>query len=127
LNASVHPLVLAGLVPLMLEHRWAFRRLLFIGKVDQLDLLARKGWEDKVFEAGVRTLRQMMGSWHVVDQRAGFAEIYAACSLASLLCWEIRRSSQARPPPVLRVRSALTYQLRASRWLPRRLFNSPTR
>ncbi len=62
--------LLVGVMPLMLERRWAFRRLLFIGKFDQLDLLARKGWEDEVSEAGVEALKQMMGSWHVVDLQA---------------------------------------------------------
>lgn len=62
--------VLVGLIPLMLECWWGFRRLLFIGKFGQLDLLARKGWEDEVLEAGVRALRQMMGSWHVLDLQA---------------------------------------------------------
>jgi hypothetical protein len=59
--------LLAGLIPLMLERQWGFRRLLFIAKREQLDLLVRKGWEDKVSEAGVRALRQMMDSWHVID------------------------------------------------------------
>jgi CelD/BcsL family acetyltransferase involved in cellulose biosynthesis len=60
--------LLVGLMPLMLENRWGFRRLLFIGKRGQLDLLAKKGWEDKVCEAGIRALRQMR-SWHVIDLR----------------------------------------------------------
>jgi CelD/BcsL family acetyltransferase involved in cellulose biosynthesis len=59
--------VLVGLIPLMLERWWGFRRLLFIGKFDPLDLLARKGWEDAVCEAGVHALRQMMGHRHVLD------------------------------------------------------------
>ncbi len=59
--------LLVGLIPLMLEQRWGFRRLTFIGKHSfQLDLLARKGWEDKVSEAGIRALRQMR-SWHAID------------------------------------------------------------
>jgi CelD/BcsL family acetyltransferase involved in cellulose biosynthesis len=62
--------LLVGLMPLMLERRWGFRRLLFIGKFDQLDLLARRGWEYKVSEVGIRALGQMMGSWHVVDLKA---------------------------------------------------------
>jgi CelD/BcsL family acetyltransferase involved in cellulose biosynthesis len=59
--------VLVGLIPLMLERWWGFRRLLFISKFDQLDLLARKGWEDRVCEAGVHALGRMMGRWHVID------------------------------------------------------------
>jgi CelD/BcsL family acetyltransferase involved in cellulose biosynthesis len=63
--------LLVGLMPLMLERRWGFlRKLLFIGKFSKLDLLARKGWEDEVSEAGVRALRHMMGSWHVIDLQA---------------------------------------------------------
>jgi CelD/BcsL family acetyltransferase involved in cellulose biosynthesis len=65
--------LLVGIIPLMLERRWGFRTLLFIGKEQefgQLDLLARKGWEDKVCEAGMQALRQMMGSWHVLNLQA---------------------------------------------------------
>lgn len=63
--------LLVGLIPLMVERRWGLRRLRFIGfKFDPLDLLARKGWEDEISEAGIRALRQMMGSWHVVDLQA---------------------------------------------------------
>ena len=60
--------LLIGLIPLMLERRRGFGRLLFIGTgiTDHLDLLARGGWEDGVAEAGARVLRQM-GSWHVAD------------------------------------------------------------
>jgi CelD/BcsL family acetyltransferase involved in cellulose biosynthesis len=61
--------LLVGVIPLMLQRRWGLRRLVFIGERDQLDLLGRKGWEDKVSEAGVRTLREMMASWHVIDFR----------------------------------------------------------
>jgi Acetyltransferase (GNAT) domain len=61
--------LLVGLIPLMLERRWGFGRLLFIGEhAQQQDLLAKKGWEDKVSEAGIRALRQI-DSWHVVDAR----------------------------------------------------------
>jgi CelD/BcsL family acetyltransferase involved in cellulose biosynthesis len=62
--------LLVGLIPLMLEHRWGLRRLRFIGKYDRLDLLVRRGWEDKVHKAGVGALKQMMGSWHVIDLQA---------------------------------------------------------
>jgi CelD/BcsL family acetyltransferase involved in cellulose biosynthesis len=58
---------LVGLMPLVLERWCGFRRLLFVGKSDQLDLLARKGWEDEVCEAGVHALRHMLGRWHVID------------------------------------------------------------
>src|SRR5919107_781097 len=52
---------------------------------------------------------------------------HAACSLASLLCLSMRRSSQAARGSPSVVRPAFTYQLSASRWLPRRRFSSPTR
>lgn len=60
--------LLIGLIPLMLERRGSFRRLLFVGSgiTDHLDLLAREGWESAVVEAGVQTLRRM-DSWRVVD------------------------------------------------------------
>jgi hypothetical protein len=58
--------LLVGLIPLMLEYRWSFHKLLFIGEGHQLDLLARKGWEDKVSEAGIRTVRQR-DSWRLID------------------------------------------------------------
>jgi CelD/BcsL family acetyltransferase involved in cellulose biosynthesis len=63
-----HEGLLVGIIPLMLERKLGFRRLLFIGKITHghVDLLARKGWEAKVCEAGVRALRQM-SSWHVAD------------------------------------------------------------
>jgi len=60
--------LLVGLIPLMLEHWWGFRKLVFIGCCAQMDFLARKGWEGKVSEAGIRALRQM-DSWHVMDLR----------------------------------------------------------
>jgi CelD/BcsL family acetyltransferase involved in cellulose biosynthesis len=63
--------LLVGLIPLMLERRWGLRRLRSIGfELDRLDLLARNGWEDKVSEASVGALWQMMGSWHVLDLQA---------------------------------------------------------
>lgn len=60
--------ILVGLIPLMLERRGGFRRLLFIGTgiTDHLDVLAREGWEDGVAEAGMKALHQM-GFWHVAD------------------------------------------------------------
>src|SRR5215211_89313 len=60
--------LLVGIIPLMLQHKLGFRRLVFVGKIahGQLDLLARKGWEAKVCEAGVRAFRQME-PWHMVD------------------------------------------------------------
>jgi CelD/BcsL family acetyltransferase involved in cellulose biosynthesis len=50
--------LLIGIVPLMLERRRGFRRLLFVGTgaSDYLDVLARKGWEAEVAEAGARAI-----------------------------------------------------------------------
>jgi CelD/BcsL family acetyltransferase involved in cellulose biosynthesis len=62
---------LVGLIPLMLERRWGLRRLRSIGfELDRMDLLARNGWEDKVSEAAVGALNQLVGSWHVLDLQA---------------------------------------------------------
>jgi CelD/BcsL family acetyltransferase involved in cellulose biosynthesis len=59
---------LVGLIPLKLERWCGFSRLSFIGERAQQDLLARKGWEDEVSEAGIQALRQM-DCWHVIDLR----------------------------------------------------------
>jgi CelD/BcsL family acetyltransferase involved in cellulose biosynthesis len=60
--------LLVGLMPLMLQRRGGFGRLLFVGTgpTDYQDILAREGWESRVSEAGVRALRQMAG-WQVAD------------------------------------------------------------
>jgi CelD/BcsL family acetyltransferase involved in cellulose biosynthesis len=60
--------LLVGLLPLMLERRFAFGRLLFIGSgtTDYLDMLAREGRESVIAEAGVTALEQM-GGWRVAD------------------------------------------------------------
>ncbi len=60
--------LLVGIVPLMLERRWGLRRLLFVGTglTDYHDVLARRGWEELVAEAGRRALRKM-GGWDVAD------------------------------------------------------------
>lgn len=62
--------LLVGVLPLMLERRWGFGKLLFIGTglTDYLDVLIREGWEEEVSEAVVRTLKSM-GSWQVADLR----------------------------------------------------------
>jgi CelD/BcsL family acetyltransferase involved in cellulose biosynthesis len=68
--------LLVGLIPLMLERRWGFNRLLFVGtgplgrtaRSDYLDALVRRGWEANAYEAAVRALRQMDG-WHVAELR----------------------------------------------------------
>src|SRR5215212_4449445 len=60
--------LLVGILPLMLERRWGFGKLLFIGtgQTCYLDVIAREGWEEEVSEAGVRALKQL-DSWHVAD------------------------------------------------------------
>ena len=60
--------LLVGMFPLMLERRRGFRRLLFVGTgaSDYLDVLARKGWEAEVAEAGARAIGQL-GAWQVAD------------------------------------------------------------
>jgi CelD/BcsL family acetyltransferase involved in cellulose biosynthesis len=60
--------LLIGILPLMLERRGGFRRLLFVGTgpSDYLDVLAREGYEAEVAEAGARALGQM-GPWQVAD------------------------------------------------------------
>jgi CelD/BcsL family acetyltransferase involved in cellulose biosynthesis len=62
--------LLVGLIPLMLENRWGFRKLLFVGTSSTTyhprDILVRKGWESQVSEAGRQALEQM-DSWHVID------------------------------------------------------------
>jgi CelD/BcsL family acetyltransferase involved in cellulose biosynthesis len=60
--------LLVGVLPLMIQQRFGFKRLLFIGTgvTDYLDLLAREGAEREVAEAGVRVLRRL-GPWQVAD------------------------------------------------------------
>ncbi len=61
--------LLVGLIPLMLERRWGFGRLLFIGAgpiTPYKDVLARKGWERRVADAGRPALEQLDG-WQVAD------------------------------------------------------------
>jgi CelD/BcsL family acetyltransferase involved in cellulose biosynthesis len=60
--------LLVGLLPLMLERRWGFGRLLFVGNgsTDYLDVLAREGWEEEVAEAGARAFKELDG-WRVAD------------------------------------------------------------
>lgn len=60
--------LLIGIIPLMLERKAFFRRMLFVGTglSDYLDVIVRTGWEDAVSEAGVQALERI-GSWHVAD------------------------------------------------------------
>lgn len=77
--------LLVGLIPLMLERRGGFGRLLFIGTgiTDHLDVLAREGWEEGVAEAGIRALQRMGSSWHVAD-------LQEVCPTAA--AWEVFRN-----------------------------------
>ena len=76
--------LLVGLIPLMLERRWGFGRLLFIGNVttDYLDVLVREGWEAEVSEAGRQAIKDM-GSWRVADLQ----EVHPGAA-----AWDIFRS-----------------------------------
>jgi CelD/BcsL family acetyltransferase involved in cellulose biosynthesis len=60
--------LLIGLMPLMLQRRGAFARLLFVGTgpTDYQDILAREGWEGDVSRVGAQALRRM-GDWQVAD------------------------------------------------------------
>ena len=60
--------LLVGLMPLMIERRRGFGRLLLVGTglTDHLDILARRGWESQVVEAG-RGVLHRMDAWHVAD------------------------------------------------------------
>ena len=63
--------LLVGILPLVIERRLGFKRLLFVGTglTDYLDLLAREGWEGEVVEAGAQILRKL-GPWRVADLQA---------------------------------------------------------
>jgi predicted N-acyltransferase len=60
--------LLAGILPLMVEHRRGPKRLLFVGSGQSiyLDALMREGWEEQVTQASIRALRQM-GLWKLAD------------------------------------------------------------
>jgi CelD/BcsL family acetyltransferase involved in cellulose biosynthesis len=60
--------LLVGIMPLMLEYRGGFGRLLFVGTglTDYLDVLMRGGWESRVSDVARRAL-QRMDSWQVAD------------------------------------------------------------
>jgi CelD/BcsL family acetyltransferase involved in cellulose biosynthesis len=60
--------LLVGIMPLMLQRRGGFGRLLFVGTglTDHQDVVVREGWEAQVFAAGVRALGQIDG-WQVAD------------------------------------------------------------
>jgi CelD/BcsL family acetyltransferase involved in cellulose biosynthesis len=60
--------LLVGIMPLMLERRGKFGRLLYVGTPlsEYNDVLVRREWEVQVSEAGRQALRQISG-WHVAD------------------------------------------------------------
>jgi CelD/BcsL family acetyltransferase involved in cellulose biosynthesis len=60
--------LLVGLLPLMLERRWGFGQLIFVGKgaTDCLDVLVREGWEEEVGRAATEALKEV-SSWAVTD------------------------------------------------------------
>ena len=60
--------LLVGILPFMLDRRWRFARLLFIGTglTDYLDILVREGWEAQVAKAGLEVLQQSR-RWRVAD------------------------------------------------------------
>jgi CelD/BcsL family acetyltransferase involved in cellulose biosynthesis len=97
--------LLVGIIPLMLERRWGFGKLLFIGaglaSADYLDVLVRSDWEAEAREAGVQALRRMDG-WHV-------AELHQICPTATI--WDFlkgwngpRIDLQQRPLWVIEVK-----------------------
>ncbi len=64
-----HEGLLVGIIPLMLERRWGFGKLLFIGarrESHYLDVLVRRDWEAEAYEVGVQALEHMDG-WHVAE------------------------------------------------------------
>src|SRR3712207_5411464 len=60
--------LLVGLLPLMLERRRGFGRLLFVGThhTGYNDLLVREGWEDRVANGAGRALKELPG-WQVAN------------------------------------------------------------
>ena len=59
---------LVGIMPLMLERRRGFGKLLFVGTglTDHLDVLVRRGWEEEVSGTGVQALERL-NCWQVAD------------------------------------------------------------
>jgi hypothetical protein len=86
-----HEGLLVGIIPLMLERRWGYGRLLFVGTgpTDHLDIVVRKGWDDRVLEAGILALKQMDG-WHVADLQELRPE---AAAWALFRFWSGRKAS----------------------------------
>jgi hypothetical protein len=62
--------LLVGLLPLVLKRRWGFGVLLFAGAGRTIttynDVLVRRGWEGRVFEAARHALKRL-GGWQVAD------------------------------------------------------------
>ena len=63
-----HEGLLVGIIPLMLERGWGLGKLLFVGTgpTDYLDVLTRRGWDDKIFESGAQALKKMK-CWRIAD------------------------------------------------------------
>jgi len=78
--------LLVGTVPLMLERRIGFGRLLWIGTglSDYLDVVVRAGWERQVAEAAVRALVGIR-SWYVLDLHQVRLDA-AACDIYQSWC-----------------------------------------
>ncbi len=93
--------LLVGIIPLMLEGRWGFGRLLFIGGglvTPHKDVLLRAGWESRAIEAGIKAIHRMT-DWHVADLQdvVDFQEI-----LSTSAVWELFRKWNGRRVQVWR-------------------------
>jgi CelD/BcsL family acetyltransferase involved in cellulose biosynthesis len=93
--------LLVGIVPLMLESRWGFGRLLLVGGglvTPYKDVLLRAGWENSAIEAGIQAI-QRMTDWHVADFQdvVDFQEIPSTSAI-----WELFRKWNGRRAQVWR-------------------------
>jgi CelD/BcsL family acetyltransferase involved in cellulose biosynthesis len=93
--------LLVGIIPLMVESRWGFGRLLFIGGglvTPYKDVLLRAGWENRVIEAGIKAI-QRMTDWHVAD----FQDVVDLQEILSISAvWELFRKWNGRRVQVWR-------------------------
>jgi hypothetical protein len=93
--------LLVGIIPLMLESRWGFGRLLVVGgglATPYKDVLLRAGWENRAIEAGIKAMRGM-SDWHVADFQdvVDFQEMLSASAI-----WELFRKWNGRRAQVWR-------------------------
>jgi hypothetical protein len=93
--------LLVGIIPLMLESRWGFGRLLFIGgglATPYKDVLLRAGWDNRIIEAGIKAIQEMT-DWHVADFQdvVDFQEILSTSAI-----WELFRKWDGRRAQVWR-------------------------